>query len=96
MHCAVYILTNRHRTVLYVGVTSNLSRRITQHRARSFPSSFASRYNLDRLVYFEVSTDIRTAIAREKEIKGWTRRRKEALIEASNPEWRNLAGGLGE
>jgi predicted GIY-YIG superfamily endonuclease len=94
MQCAVYILTNRHRTVLYVGVTSDLLRRIAQHRARSFPNSFASRYNLDRLVYFEVTTDIRIAIAREKEIKGWTRRRKEALIEASNPEWRDLAGDV--
>ena len=96
MQCAVYILTNRHRTVLYVGVTSNLLCRIAQHRAQSCPNSFASRYNLDRLVYVEATTDIRTAISREKEIKGWTRRKKDALIGASNPDWRDLAGGLEE
>jgi len=89
--CAVYFLTNRHRTVVYVGVTSDLRRRVLQHIAGVSPSSFSRRYNADRLVYFEATRDIRAAIAREKQIKKWSRRKKEVLIEAVNPEWRDLA-----
>ncbi len=89
--CAVYILTNRHRTVLYTGVTSDLVKRLAQHRARTDPDSFASRYNADRLIYFEPTPNIAAAIEREKQIKGWTRRRKIELIETVNPEWRDLA-----
>jgi putative endonuclease len=89
--CAVYFLTNRHRTVLYVGVTSDLRGRVIQHIAGVHPSSFSRRYNADRLVYFETTPDIRTAIAREKQIKKWSRCKKEVLIEAVNPGWRDLA-----
>ena len=89
--CAVYFLTNRHRNVLYVGVTSDLRRRVLQHIAGVYPSSFSRRYNVDRLVYFEITPDIRAAILREKQIKKWSRRKKVALIEAANPEWRDLA-----
>ena len=64
--CAVYLLTNRHRTVLYVGVTSNLRQRVAEHIAGVHLSSFTRRYNVDRLVYFETTPDIRAAIAREK------------------------------
>ncbi len=89
--CAVYLLTNRHRTVLYVGVTSNLRQRVAEHIAGVHPLSFTRRYNVDRLVYFETTPDIRAAIAREKQIKGWSRCKKEALIVAFNSNWRDLA-----
>lgn len=89
--CAVYVLTNRKRTVLYTGVTSDLPTRLAEHRARVDRSSFASRYNTDRLVYFETTPSIEAAIDREKQIKGWTRRRKIELIESVNPDWNDLA-----
>jgi len=88
--CAVYLLTNRHQTVLYVGVTSNLHKRVAEHIAGVHPSSFTRRYNVDRLVYFELTADIRAAIAREKQIKKWSRWKKVALIEAVNPMWKDL------
>jgi putative endonuclease len=90
MDCAVYILTNARRTVLYIGVTSNLEKRLAEHRAGVHPSSFTKKYNVDRLVYVEAGRDIRAAIAREKQLKGWRREKKVALIEAMNPEWRDL------
>jgi putative endonuclease len=83
-------MTNRHRTVLYVGVTSDLDKRIAEHRAGIHPSSFTKKYNVDRLVYYELGKDIRSAIAREKQLKGWRRAKKVALIESTNPEWRDL------
>jgi len=89
--CAVYIMTNRRRTVLYTGVTSDLPTRVAEHRARTDPASFASRYNTDRLVYLETTPNIEAAIAREKQIKGWLRRRKIELINSVNPEWNDLA-----
>jgi putative endonuclease len=85
----VYILTNRTRT-LYVGVTNNLPRRIYEHRSGEIPG-FTSKYNIYRLVYFEDFVDIRQAIAREKEIKGWLRGRKIQLIESVNPGWKDLS-----
>ena len=94
--CAVYILSNRPNGVLYTGVTSNLPRRLAEHRMHNDPSSFTARYNLDRLVYFETTPDIQAAIEREKQIKGWLRRKKIALIEAVNPEWQDLASAWYE
>ncbi|MFZ5786599.1 MAG: GIY-YIG nuclease family protein [Acidobacteriota bacterium] len=91
MTAAVYILSNRRGGVLYTGVTSDLERRVWQHQLHQDPSSFSARYNCNRLVYFEVTPDVEAAIKREKQIKGWLRRRKVALIEASNPEWRDLS-----
>lgn len=91
----VYILASDRR-VLYVGVTSSLELRITEHRARVHENSFTARYNVDRLVYFEDFTRAEDAIAREKEIKGWRRSKKVALIERANPEWRDLAPASGE
>jgi putative endonuclease len=91
MDSAVYIMTNRHRTVLYIGVTSNLKKRIADHRAGVHPSSFTKKYNVDRLVYFEMGRDIRSSIAREKQLKRWRREKKVALIEAMNPEWNDLS-----
>ena len=90
MDCAVYIMTNRHQTVLYVGVTSDLQKRIAEHRAGVHPSSFTRKYNVDRLVYFEMGRDIKAAITREKQLKGWSRAKKVALIENLNPEWNDL------
>ena len=85
----VYIMTNKSGT-LYTGVTNNLEHRVHEHR-EGIGSSFTSRYRIDRLVYFEVCTDIRAAIAREKEIKGWLRAKKIALIESVNPHWEDLS-----
>jgi putative endonuclease len=85
----VYIMTNRSRT-LYVGVTGDLRRRVYQHKHKLVPG-FTSRYNIDRLVYFDCTNDVRAAIAREKQIKGWLRAKKIALIEAQNPHWEDLS-----
>jgi putative endonuclease len=85
----VYILANMHHT-LYVGVTGNLEERVFEHKNALTPG-FASRYGLDRLVYFESTNDVHAALAREKQLKGWTRRRKITLIEAENPQWTDLA-----
>ena len=90
----VYILTSRSRA-LYIGVTGDLARRLYQHRTRTVPG-FARRYFVDRLVYVEATSDVNAAIAREKQIKRWTRAKKVALIEAANPEWRDLGGDWPE
>jgi len=87
---AVYIMTNRHRTTLYIGVTSDICKRITEHRSGIHRSSFTRRYNLDRMVYVELYSSIEYAIRREKQLKGWRRERKIALIERLNPEWIDL------
>jgi putative endonuclease len=84
----VYLLASRSRT-LYTGVTRDLKRRLWQHREGS-ASGFTRRYRVDRLVHVDVATSPRDAIAREKQIKNWTRRQKVALIESTNPEWRDL------
>jgi putative endonuclease len=86
---SVYILSSRWRTTLYTGVTNDLERRYREHCSGDVPG-FTKRYNVKTLVYAESFTDIREAIAREKEIKGWRRQKKIALIESSNPEWRDL------
>ena len=91
---AVYILTNRWNTVLYTGVTSDLAKRIGEHKKRVDPESFAARYHLAKLVYFETTTDIQAAIAREKQIKAGSRRKKIQLIESINPDWTDLSNGF--
>ncbi len=88
----VYILTNRSKT-LYVGVTNKLVRRVFEHKEKRVPG-FTRRYNLDRLIHYEAFEDVRVAIHREKQIKGWLRARKIALIESSNPVWEDLTAGL--
>jgi putative endonuclease len=85
----VYILANYSRT-LYIGVTNNLVRRIYEHR-NQLNNGFTKKYGIHRLVYYEVFQDVSTAILREKELKGWVRKRKIALIKQSNPEWKDLA-----
>ena len=87
---AVYILTNRHHTVLYTGVTNNLQRRLYEHRHGS-RSAFTHRYHAHKLVYYELFGAARLAIAREKQIKAGPRARKVALIESVNPGWRDLS-----
>ena len=84
----MYILTNENNSVLYVGVTSNLHERVAQHRRGE--SSFTARYNLTKLIYVEQHSDIRSAIEREKQIKSWSRKRKEELIAEGNPTWAEL------
>ena len=86
---AVYILTNEHHTTLYTGVTSNLKARIYQHREKLLPG-FTNRYNVSKLVFYEVGEDIAGAIAREKQIKAGSRQKKIELINAFNPRWRDL------
>jgi len=84
----VYILPNASRT-LYVGVTSDLERRLWQHRNKQI-DGFTRRYNITKLVFFEESGDPLAAIAREKQIKGWLRAKKIALVESTNPQWHDL------
>jgi putative endonuclease len=85
----VYILSNDAGTVLYIGVTNNLPRRIYEHRA-GFIEGFTKKYKTHKLVYFEDFTDINNAIASEKKVKGWTRAKKIALVESKNPTWKDL------
>jgi putative endonuclease len=92
LYC-VYILTNRHHTVLYTGVSGDLKSRVSQHREGSAPS-FTKRYNIDKLVYYEVADNPTAAISREKQIKAGSRRKKTDLINAMNPEWRDLYNDL--
>ena len=89
----VYIVTNKNKTVLYTGVTNNLARRLYEHEQNSIPfrhRSFAGQYNAYFLLYYERFEFIEHAIAREKEIKGWRRSKKEALINSMNAEWKFL------
>ena len=90
----VYILAGRTGT-LYTGVTSDLYRRVLEHREKIRPG-FAAKYDCNRLVFYEASGDIGRSIDREKQIKGWTRAKKIALIESLNPEWKDLAEGWGK
>ena len=85
----VYLMTNAART-LYVGVTNGLERRVYQHK-NSLIEGFTSRYKLTRLAYFESTGEVESAILREKQIKGWVRKKKIYLVEASNPSWDDLA-----
>jgi putative endonuclease len=85
----VYIMTNKSRT-LYVGVTNNLERRVFEHKQKLVPG-FTSKYNITRLVYYETTSSAESAIAREKQIQGWLRAKKIALVTASNSEWQDLS-----
>ena len=86
----IYLLAS-YRRVIYVGVTNDLERRLRQHQTKAHPESFTARYNVNRLVYYEVFADVREAIAREKKIKGWRRSKKVELIQSTNPDWRDLS-----
>lgn len=86
----VYILTNQNNTVLYTGVTNNLPRRTYEHKAK-LVDGFTKRYNINKLVYYEVFDRIENAILREKQIKGGSRAKKVALIKSMNPKWSDLS-----
>ena len=85
-----YILTNWNNKVMYIGMTNNLERRLYEHR-RHVADGFTSKYNVNKLVYYESTTDVKAAIAREKQLKGWLCARKNALVEGMNPTWRDLS-----
>jgi putative endonuclease len=89
----VYILSNRHNTVLYTGVTGDLARRLSEHRTKAV-KGFTARYNLDKLVWYEVAEDPTAAITREKQIKAGSRQKKIELVASMNPAWRDLAETL--
>ncbi|PAX54853.1 GIY-YIG nuclease family protein [Brunnivagina elsteri] len=87
----VYIMTNHSKT-LYTGITNDLNRRVYEHKQKLVPG-FTQKYNITKLVYFEETSDVNDAIAREKQIKGWLREKKIVLIESMNSEWKDLSAG---
>lgn len=87
-----YILTNKNHTVLYTGVTSNLSNRLYEHRIGFYKDSFTNKYNVKELAYYEEFVSIEEAIFREKQIKAGSRKKKIDLINRSNPDWKDLSG----
>lgn len=89
----VYLLANKHNTVLYTGVTKDLIRRVYEHKQK-LVAGFTQKYNVDCLVYYEVCPSIIVAIEREKQIKAWSRKKKDELINGLNPEWRDLYSSL--
>ena len=90
MHYFVYILSNFTNSTIYTGVTNDLVRRVYEHRHDIDPKSFSARYKTHKLVYFEDTPDVRAAIEREKQIKSWSRSKKNQLIEGKNPTWQDL------
>jgi len=89
----VYIITNPTRTVLYTGVTNDLRKRVFQHKEKLVPG-FTGKYNVNKLVFYEVTPDVTSAIAREKQIKGGSRTKKIALVNVMNPSWDDLYDSL--
>ncbi len=89
----VYIITNRYNTVLYTGITNDLQRRTLEHREKQ-NKGFTSRYNINKLVFYEVAYDPYNAILREKQIKGWSRAKKRRLVTSMNPKWKDLYNEL--
>ena len=88
----IYILTNKSKT-LYTGITNNLNRRVYEHKNKLI-EGFTKKYNIDKLIYFELFNNPKDAIRREKQIKGWIRKKKIELIESMNPEWKDLCEGI--
>jgi len=86
----VYILTNKNNSVLYTGVTKDLLRRVYEHRCHLDKNGFTAKYNVTKLVYFEETSDVKSAIEREKQIKSWNRMRKFSLIREGNPAMEDL------
>ena len=89
----VYILTNKINTVLYTGITNNLERRIFEHKSKYF-KGFTAKYNVNKLVYYEIYSDIYEAIQREKQIKSGSRQKKIDLIQSLNPKWKDLVDDM--
>ena len=90
MEYYVYILSNSLNTVIYTGVTRDLVRRVYEHKHHADPDSFTAKNGVDKLVYYESTSDVKAAIEREKQIKGWNRKRKNKLVESKNPSWAEL------
>ena len=86
----IYIMTNKNHTTLYTGVTSNLQARVWEHKHKIHPKSFTAKYNLNKLVYYETFHLIEEAIAREKQIKSGSRKKKDELIKTMNPTWKDF------
>ena len=86
----VYILTNWNNKVMYVGMTNDLQKRIYQHKNKSI-EGFTKKYNVNKLVFFESTENVLSAISREKQLKGWLRKKKNKLVESVNPEWSDLS-----
>ena len=86
----VYLLTNWDDSVLYIGVTSNLPRRLYEHR-NGLADGFTKKYNVHKLVYFEQTNDVYSALSREKQLKKWSRKKKNDLVQSTNPTWRDLS-----
>jgi putative endonuclease len=86
----VYLLTNWNNKVIYVGMTSDLQKRIYEHKHKQV-KGFTEKYNINKLVYYEETTDVHAALAREKEIKKWRREKKDNLVKTMNPAWRDLS-----
>ncbi len=91
----VYIMTNKNKTTLYIGVTNDLCRRIQEHKNHIFKNSFTDRYNLEYCIYYEEFPTVSLAITREKELKKWSRQKKEELINKRNPDWKVVAAENG-
>ena len=91
----IYLLTNKSDTVMYIGVTNDIERRVYEHKTKMVPG-FTEKYNVNKLVYFEETSDVRAAIAREKEIKKWRREKKNSLVVTVNPDWKDLSEGWFE
>jgi putative endonuclease len=89
----LYLLTNKRLNVLYTGVTNHLIRRVYEHKNK-IVDGFTKKYNVDRLVHYETYSDVSDAIGREKEIKGWSRAKKNGLINENNPKWEDLFNEL--
>jgi len=85
----VYLMTNAHNTVIYCGVTNNLARRVYEHK-NGLGGIFTKKYNVNKLVYYEVGDNVNAALAREKQIKGGSRKKKIDLVNSVNPEWKDL------
>ena len=92
LQSSVYFMTNKTNNVLYIGVTSNLEKRVYQHKSKAL-EGFTEKYNCNKLVYFEVFSDINQAISREKQLKKGNRKRKNDLVKSMNPEWKDLSDG---
>ena len=90
----VYILSNSTNVAVYTGVTKDLIRRVYEHKHNLDPESFTAKYNIHKLVYFESTTDVYSAISREKQIKSWSRAKKNALVQSVNPAWADLYPAL--
>ncbi len=91
-HYYVYLLTNWNNKVMYVGVTNNLERRLYEHKNK-LVKGFTEQYNVHKLVYYEETSDVNAALAREKEIKKWRREKKNNLVITINPDWKDLSAG---